>query len=328
MRVLGRQALEGIDDQYRHVGPIHGLDRPQRGVALRVRPARHLPGLAHAGGVDQDDVAAAPPQVRVDGIARRAGDVAHDRPVLAQKRVEQAGLSDVRPSNQGDRHLLLAVVEVRRHALGTLALDAFEHDRRGLAVAHSRQLALGHVAGPIVGNLLAALSFDLLGALRRKHPDNRVQEIGHAASVCGADRICLFPAKGVELGCLELSLLVVGLVGSHEHGRLCRPEQIGSLDVGRRHAADGIDHKDDDVRLSDRDPGLLLDLFLDRIARLDLEPPGVDRDEAPAVPLGIAVNAVAGGPGAVFHDGGAVADHAVEQSALADVRTTDHGDNR
>jgi len=72
----------------------------------------------------------------------------------------------------------------------------------------------------------------------------------------------------------------------------------------------------------------LLNLLLDRVARLDLEPARVDRDEAPAVPLGIAVDAVAGGSGAVFHDGGPVADHAVEQGALTDVRTTDHGDDR
>ena len=65
---------------------------------------------------------------------------------------------------------------------------------------------------------------------------------------------------------------------------------------------DRVDDEDDDVRLGDRQPGLLLDARLDRIVRVELEPAGVDDHEPPAVPLGVAVQPVAGRPGAVLDD--------------------------
>ena len=65
---------------------------------------------------------------------------------------------------------------------------------------------------------------------------------------------------------------------------------------------DRIDDEDDDVGLGDRQPGLLLDARLDRVVRVDLEAAGVDDDEPPAVPLGVAVEAVTGRPGAVLDD--------------------------
>ena len=61
---------------------------------------------------------------------------------------------------------------------------------------------------------------------------------------------------------------------------------------------------------------------------MDLEPAGVHDDEAAAVPVSIAVDAVAGRAGTILHDRGAVADDAVEQGALANVRAPDDGYDR
>ena len=67
--------------------------------------------------------------------------------------------------------------------------------------------------------------------------------------------------------------------------------------------ADRVDDEHDDVGLGDGEPGLLLDRGLDRVVGVELEAAGVDDDEAPAVPLGVAVEAVAGRAGAVLDDG-------------------------
>ena len=104
-------------------------------------------------------------------------------------------------------------------------------------------------------------------------------------------------------------------------------KQLGGFHVRRRETGDRIDHEDDDVGLANREPGLVLDLLLDGIARMDLEPTGVDNDEASTVPLGVAVDPGSRGAGPAFDNGGAVTDYAVEEGALADVRATYDGDD-
>ena len=61
---------------------------------------------------------------------------------------------------------------------------------------------------------------------------------------------------------------------------------------------------------------------------LELETAGVDDDEAPAVPLGVAVQPVARRPRPVLDDRRALAEEPVEERALADVRAPDDGDDR
>ena len=173
----------------------------------------------------------------------------------------------------------------------------------------------------------ALLARDLGFALRRQAPDHRVEQIGHSPTVGGADGVRLFPAEGVELRGFEFALVVVGLVGGNQHRRLGRAQQVGGLDVRGRQAGDRVDHQDDQIGLVDCQSRLLLDLLLDGVAGMDLQAAGVDDDEAPAVPLGVAVHAVACGACAILDDGGAVADDSVEKGALADVRTADNGND-
>ena len=106
----------------------------------------------------------------------------------------------------------------------------------------------------------------------------------------------------MELGRLELALLVVRLVGGHDDRRLGRAQDVGRLLVCGRHARLGVDHEDDHVRLADRQPRLLLDPLLDRITGSLLEPARVDDHEAAAVPLGGVVQAVTRRAGAVLDD--------------------------
>ena len=166
-------------------------------------------------------------------------------------------------------------------------------------------------------------------ALGRQRPDDGVQQVRHAAAVRGRDGVGLLPAQRVELGGLELALLVVGLVGARRAPASCERRRISaaSSSAGVRPVI-GVDHEHDHVRLDDRDPRLLLDPLLDRVAGVDLDAAGVDDDEPPAVPLGVAVQPVAGGPGPVLDDRRALADDAVEQRALAHVRPADDGDDR
>ena len=111
-------------------------------------------------------------------------------------------------------------------------------------------------------------------------------------------------------------------------GALARRRMFGRLLVGRRQPDDRVHDEDDDVGLGDGEAGLLLDRGLDQVVGVELEAAGVDEDEATAVPLGVAVEPVAGRVGAVLDDGRAAADDPVEERALADVRPADDGDDR
>ena len=260
----------------------------------------------------------------IDGVAGRAGDVAHDCPVLAEQGVQQARLADVRAPDQGDRHRLLLLVERNRQVRATLRRQL---DRLFVAVENVREPACGHVARPFVRLGLTLLASDLLLAFGRQCPHDRVEQIRHTAAVSRADRVRLLPAQGVELGRFKLALLVVGLVRGHEHGRLGRSKQVRGFEVGRRQAGDRVDDEHDEVCFADGQPSLLLDPLFDRIAGMDLEAARVNDDEAAPVPVGVAVDAVSGRSGTVLDDRSAVADNAVEQGALADVRAPDDGDD-
>ena len=303
-----------------------------------------MPASADAGGVDEDDLAATPRQARVDGVAGRARDVRHDRALLAEERVEQAGLADVGPADEGDgRRSRLGLGGDGRIPLGRLGLLETQRggvlERLGVGVDlvggtigradDVRLQAPGqHLVGPRLRLRVARLAGEFLLALGRQGPHDRVEQVAGPAAVRRRDGVDLVPAERVELHALELALLVVGLVDGHDHRCRGTAEQVGGLRVRRRHAGGRIDHEDDDVRLVDGEARLFLDARLDRIVGIDLEPAGVHDDEPAAVPLGVAVEAVASRPRTVLDDRRPMADDAVEERALADVGPTDDGDDR
>ena len=199
------------------------------------------------GRVDQHDLAATPRQARVDRVARRARDVRDDRPVLAEQRVEQARLADVRAPDERDRGGLVGVGGHRGVPFGGFGIDAVEIGRlgaigavrvAGLRVAdHERiEMAGGDLLGPRVGLGLARLAGELDLALGRQRPDDRVEQVAGAAAVGRGDRVGLLPAELVELGAFELALLVVGLVDDDDHRRRGAAQDPGRLEVGRASA--------------------------------------------------------------------------------------------
>ncbi len=105
----------------------------------------------------------------VDRVARRPRHVRDDRPVLAEERVEQARLADVRPSDEGDRGRLAILLGGHRGVpAGGFGIDAVEiRSFEAVAVCGIARLRVAHhervevagrdVLGPRLGLGLAAL---------------------------------------------------------------------------------------------------------------------------------------------------------------------------
>ncbi len=72
-QILGGDAVGGVAHHERDIGAFGGAARAQGGVVLdRVRDLRLA---AHAGGVDEDQLALSDQQRHVDRVARRAGEL-------------------------------------------------------------------------------------------------------------------------------------------------------------------------------------------------------------------------------------------------------------
>ncbi|MEJ7697751.1 MAG: hypothetical protein WKF78_14315 [Candidatus Limnocylindrales bacterium] len=303
-------------------------------IALRGGTGRDLASAPDASGVDQDDLRPAPGQAGIDRVAGRARDVRDDRPVLAEQRVQQAGLAHVGPAQEGDR--CGSRVGLGRH--GGIPAGGLRVERRRVLlvellvlrlVDHERFQATGrHFVGPFVRLRLARLAGEFLIRLGREGPHDGVQQVSRAPTVRGRDGVRLVPAEGVEFRALEFTLVVVRLVDGDDDRRGRAPQEGRRLVVRRREPRGGIDHEQDDIRLADGQAGLLLHACLDRIVGIRLQAARVHDDEPAAVPLRVTVQAVTGRPGTVLHDRLARAEDPVEERALADVRPTDDGDDR
>src|SRR3954463_10718647 len=94
--VLLDDPLGGVDQDEGDVGTLRRLEGAQLGVELDPLP---VPPLAsQAGRVDEDEGALAALQHGVHGVAGGARDLAHDQPLAAEERVDEARLADVRPA--------------------------------------------------------------------------------------------------------------------------------------------------------------------------------------------------------------------------------------
>ena len=123
------------------------------------------------------------------------GDVGDDRPLLAEERVEQARLADVRPADERDRRRAAssasaAIVASQRAA--SASTDRPSRRRSSVAVASSvvvvadderLEAAGGHVLGPRLGLGLARLAGDLRLGLGRQRPDDGVEQVADPAPV-------------------------------------------------------------------------------------------------------------------------------------------------
>ena len=217
------------------------LQRAQRRVPLGGRARRDLAAPPDAGRVDEDDLAAAPRQPRVDGVARRARDLGDDRPLLAEQRVEQARLADVRPADERDRGGLgVRLGGHRRVPLRGLGVDRGEVDvaarrrprRRRRPSSASSPTTNGSSRPAATSSAQASASASrALRASSRSLSGGSAQTIASSRSpvprpCARRDRVGLLPAQRVELGGLELALLVVGLVDRDDDRRLRPPQDV------------------------------------------------------------------------------------------------------
>ena len=186
------------------------------------------------------------------------------------------------------------------------------------------------IACPLVGLRLALLASELLGRLgrqmpRRRHPAGRRRR-GRAARRSG--RSPPSPARRTPLASSSRFWLSALLAATSTGAFAVRRRSAASRSAGVRPAG-GVHHEHDHVGLADREARLFLHLDLDDAGdRRRVEPAGVDDDEPPAVPFGVAVEPVARGMCAILHDGRALADDSVEERGLANVRPADDGDDR
>ena len=121
--------------------------------------------------------------------------------------------------------------------------------------------------------------------------------------------------------------LVVGLVAHHDDGRAGAAYPVGDELIVIGQADRRVDHEQHDIGLLDGCFHLPADLRVERIATRH-PAAGVYDEERDVEPLGLEFLAVAGDTRLVLDDGLLAPDDAVEQRALADVRTADDDDSR
>ena len=159
VRILLGDVLLRVEQQHDDVGVLDRLQRLDHREFLD--RLDHLAAAAHAGGVDQRVAAAVALEIEVDRIARRARLVEGDHPLLAEQRVDERRLADVRPADDRDldrRVGVGAIVGQRRlagssgaaaagtsaSAISTSARDVLAVRRRnGVRLAEAQLVELG-----------------------------------------------------------------------------------------------------------------------------------------------------------------------------------------
>ena len=192
-------------------------------------------------------------------------------------------------------------------------------EQRGLAdVGASDQ---GHSARA------AALVGVGVGGDGRQDVEDGVEDVATPPAVQGRDRPRLAESEVPEGGRVGLGALVVDLVG-HEDDRLAGAAQQldhGLVVVGG--ADGGIHDEHHDIGEVHGHLRLLGDAQVDARG-VDLPAAGVDEGEPATGPLPVIGDAVAGHTGHVLDDSLPAAEDAVDEGGLADVRASDHGDDR
>ena len=100
LRILLGHALLRVDHDEAHVRAVNGHGRAQHAVTLD-----HIVDLrlfAHTGGVDKDILALLVFKIRVDGVARRTGNIADDHALGAENAVRERGFANIGLTDEGD----------------------------------------------------------------------------------------------------------------------------------------------------------------------------------------------------------------------------------
>ena len=142
-----------------------------------------------------------------------------------------------------------------------------------------------------------------VGLLLGQHLEDVVEQVARARARGGADAEGVAQTQLIEVVLAIEVAVVVGLVG-HEHDRQLRAAQnLGHVHVPVGHAVLDVAQEEHQVGLLRGDDDLLADLLLEDVVRVDHPAARVDDGELTAVPLALAVLAVARRTGLVAHDG-------------------------
>ncbi len=93
VQILRGEGLGGVDHHEDHIGSVDGAHRPYHAVVLDA--GFHATATANAGSVDERDRSSIPFEMRVERVARGAGNVADDCAFLTEQRIDKPALAHV-----------------------------------------------------------------------------------------------------------------------------------------------------------------------------------------------------------------------------------------
>ena len=306
----GEPAADGVDitllSSLRAVGhevPLIDTDHESLAVALDKAEDVGILRLDASGGVDHQDA-----DIRsLDGADRT------DHRIILDILIDLLLLADAGGVDQIEVETELIILMIDRIAGGagdigddvTFLADECIDERRLSGVGTTDDSELGDIIG----------GFFHVGGVGHLLEDN-VEEVAGAGAIGRRDFDGSSEAEGVELGGVEMGVADIILVGNDDH-RLLRAAQDGShlvVEVGD--AGGRIDHEEDYISLFDGDMHLLIDLLFEDIIGIDHPAAGVDDRELAALPVDLAILAVACGAGSVIDDGAACLRQTVEEGRL------------
>ena len=287
------EPLGRIEQQHDDLGEIDGPARIGNRQFLEL--VDHAGTLAHAGGVDQADLAGLvglgiePFPVDGDGIAGDPGLGTGQQAVFAQQLVDQRGLAGI--GTPDDRQL--------------------ERTGQGLFIVLGLELG-------------SRFGFFGLGADQRPQA---AEQVGHAFAVFGRDAERLSQAQRIAFVNAGLCRLAFGLVGDEHDRHFLLAQPAGDFLVQRGDARTCIDDEQRGIGAFQADLGLLAHAAGKRFCVLVFPACGVDHRKLETRDHGIAHPAVARDAGLVVDQGEFLADQPVEQGGLAHVGPADddHG---
>ncbi len=197
------------------------------------------------------------------------------------------------------------------------------YHRAVLAGNHIDERALAHVGASYDGDAgQAVLGF---GVALAEVLDQGVEQFARAAAGDAGDGVGVAEAEGVELAQGVHLLRVVHLVDGQHHGLGLLAQHVGHVLVHGGEPLACVDEEEDGVGLVDGQGDLAADFLLELVVAAHNVAAGVDDGEVLAVPVGVAVLAVARYAGGGVDDGVAAFGEAVEEGGLAHIGASDDG---
>src|SRR4029079_43442 len=160
----------------------------------------------------------------------------------------------------------------------------------------------------------------------RQSRDEGVEHVPRALAVDRRNGKDLAGTEVVEL--VEVGVArIVNLVRDEHPRLLCVAQQFGDVVIARVDADARVDDEENQIRFADRFIDLTADLDVHWRAWIVGDAAGVKEPEITPGPIGLREVPITRGTGFLGHDGAVVADDAIEERRLADVRPADECDD-